>query len=83
MSSFHPITGVQLTALEIERKALNEEEAITAYVLRLQGEKFSHIAHALGTNTFRLGEVFRGEKHPSARLAAQKALSKETSPRTS
>jgi len=62
----HPITGVELNPIQIERKALNFDEAVTAQVMRKQGEKYNHIAQMLGTNTHRIGEVFRGEVHPKS-----------------
>lgn len=62
----HPLTGVRLNKLEIRRKALDYWEAVTAIILRHQGWEYHHIAHMLGTNTHRLGEVFRREKHPDA-----------------
>lgn len=64
MATFvHPNTGVELNPIIIERKSLNFDEAVTAHILRLRGEKYNHVAQYLGTNTHRLGEVFRGEVH--------------------
>ena len=62
----HPITGAKLNPLEIERLSLDFNAAVTAWVMRLQREKFAVIAQRLGTNTYRLGEVFRKEVHPGA-----------------
>lgn len=59
----HPITGVKINPVVIERKSLTFDEAVTAHVMRIQGVKYNIIAQHLGTNTHRLGEVFRGEKH--------------------
>ncbi len=70
----HPSTGVDLNPIEIERKALNFDEAVTAQIMRRQGEKYNHIAQKLGTNTHRIGEVFRGEMHPSSEDAASQLL---------
>lgn len=70
----HPLTGVELNAIPIERPALTFDEAVTAHVLRLQGDKFTMIAHRLGTNPFRVGEVMRGVKHAGAADAALKML---------
>jgi len=70
----HPLTGVELNAIQIERPALTYDEAVTAHVLRLQGDKFTLIAQRLGTNPFRVGEVMRGEKHPGAPETALKIL---------
>lgn len=67
----HHLTGVELNPIEIERVALDFNEAVTAFILRQQGEKYHMIAQRLGTNTHRLGEVFRGEVHSGA---AQRAL---------
>lgn len=72
----HPVTGVALNPIVIERKALSFNEAVTAHVLRLQGAKYNIVAQQLGTNTHRLGEVFRGEKHYRSKEAALKLLAK-------
>ena len=66
----HPITGVRLNPLTIERVSLDFKAAVTAWVMRLQGEKYAVIAQRLGTNTFRLGEVYNQEIHPDAQKAA-------------
>lgn len=70
----HPLTGVKLNELPIKRASLNSRAAVTACVLRLQGWKWHDIAAALGTNTHRLGEVFRGEKYPEAEQEARALL---------
>ncbi|MCQ0986998.1 hypothetical protein [Jiella marina] len=70
----HPLTGIELNPVVIERKALTYEEAVTAFVLRAQGCKYNIIAQHLGTNTHRLGEVFRGEKHMGAEAKATALL---------
>ena len=62
----HPITGVDVNPVLIERIHLDFDAAVTAWVLKLQRTKYNIIAQMLGTNTHRLGEVFRGEKHPDA-----------------
>ncbi len=62
----HPLTGVTLNRVFVRRKALEYHEAVTAIILRLQGIDYQVIAQMLGTNTARLGEVFRREKHPDA-----------------
>lgn len=72
MTVAHPVTGTELNTIELERVSLDYSEALTAHLMRLQGEKFAKIAHSLGTNPARLGEVFRGEKHPKAAIAAQR-----------
>lgn len=67
MATFrHPITGVELNPIAIERKALSFDEAVTAHLLRNRGTKYNHVAQLLGTNTHRVGEVLRGEVHPKA-----------------
>lgn len=66
----HPITGVEMNQILIERKALTFDEAVTAHLLRMQGVKYNIIAQRLGTNTHRLGEVFRTEKHEGSRAKA-------------
>lgn len=78
MTVIHPITGIRLNALELERVALDYDEAVTAHLMKMQGEKFSRIAHLLGANPARLGEVFRGEKHPGAASEAQSLLRKSS-----
>ena len=70
----HPLTGVKINPIVIERKALTFDEAVTAQVMRMQGVKYNHIAQHLGTNTHRLGEVFRGEKHVNSRNMAMYML---------
>ncbi|WP_316857859.1 hypothetical protein [uncultured Cohaesibacter sp.] len=70
----HPLTGVELNSVDIERKALNFDEAVTAHLMRMQGIKYNIIAQHLGTNTHRLGEVFREEKHVGAKLKASNLL---------
>lgn len=72
----HPITGVPINEIAIERIALTFEEAVTVWVMRLTGEKFAIIAQKLGTNTHRVGEVLRGEKFPNSRETAETLLSK-------
>lgn len=62
----HPLTGVTLNKVSVRRKALEYREAVTAIILRQQGIDYQVIAQMLGTNTARLGEVFRREKHPDA-----------------
>jgi hypothetical protein len=66
----HPITGVEMNPVIIERKSLTFDEAVTAHVMRMQGVKYNIVAQHLGTNTHRLGEVYRGEKHPGSRRVA-------------
>ena len=70
----HPLTGVELNPIPIERIALNFEEAVTACLMRLQRVKYQTIAWRLGTNTYRLGEVFTGKIHPTAMEADRSRL---------
>ncbi|MDO1580885.1 hypothetical protein [Rhizobium oryzicola] len=67
----HPMTGVEMNPVLIERKALTFDEAVTAHLLKMQGVKYNIIAQRLGTNTHRLGEVFRGEKHEGSKVKAE------------
>ncbi|EXL03883.1 hypothetical protein [Brucella anthropi] len=71
----HPITGVKINPVVIERKALSFDDAVTAFVMKMQGVKYNIIAQHLGTNTHRLGEVFRGEKHYGAKAKADALIS--------
>ena len=73
----HPITGVDLNLIAVRRKALDFDEAVTAIILRQQGHHYHAIAHLLGTNPARVGEVFRGESHPEARMTALRKLSRQ------
>ncbi|MGG7644776.1 hypothetical protein ACQ5SP_08240 [Rhodovulum sp. YNF3179] len=66
----HPVTGVELNPTVVERTALDFDDAVTAHLMRLKGEKFQTIAQKLGTNTFRVGEVLRGDVHPKAATEA-------------
>ncbi|MCG3267760.1 hypothetical protein [Yoonia sp. I 8.24] len=66
----HPLTGVPLNRIEISRKSLTFDEAITAVILRQKGDSYHSVAQKLGTNTHRVGEVFRGDTHPCARQVA-------------
>tara|TARA_R110002020_G_scaffold147379_1_gene322709 strand:- start:331 stop:576 length:246 start_codon:yes stop_codon:yes gene_type:complete len=70
----HPLTGVELNPLIIERKALDFNDAVTAWVMRLQKYKYHSIAQRLGTNTHRLGEVFREETHLGSKAEAFRLL---------
>ena len=69
-TELHPITGVALNPIVVERKAHNFKEAITGHLMRWSGEKYQTISQRLGTNTFRVGEVLTGEAHPKAKIAA-------------
>ncbi|WP_298618730.1 hypothetical protein [uncultured Zoogloea sp.] len=64
------VYGVPLNPILYMRAALTLEEAVAACIMRRDGEKYHIIAARLGTNTHRLGEVFRGERHPEARALA-------------
>lgn len=71
---YHPDTGVALNVIEVERKSLGLDEAVTAHLMRARGVQYHQIAQQLGTNTMRVGEVLRGEKHPEAAGIARKIL---------
>lgn len=66
----HPITGVELNTIAVKRKALDFEDAVTAHIMRARGVNFAEIAHQLGTNPARVGEVLRGDMHPRAATEA-------------
>lgn len=70
----HPLTGVELNPILIERRALDFDEAVTVWIMRLQGVKYQHIAIMLGTNTHRVGEVLRGEKFSEAEAVARQRM---------
>lgn len=70
----NPVTGIELNPILIERLSLEWEDAVTAWLLRLKGVKYQIVAQMLGTNTHRLGEVFRGEVHPGSEAAARALL---------
>ncbi|MEO0765188.1 MAG: hypothetical protein AAFY75_04150 [Pseudomonadota bacterium] len=70
----HPLTGTELNPIHIKRKALNGNTAVTAWVMKLQGESFTDITQKLGTNANRIGEVFREEEHPGSKSIAVELL---------
>ncbi len=72
----HPLTGVKLNPVIIERVSLNFDEALTVWLLRMQGMKYHKAAAMLGANTHRLGEVLRGEAFPGAEQIARDRLYK-------
>ncbi len=72
----HPLTGVELNTIEVERISLDFNAAVTAHILRCKGEKYNVIAQKLGTNPHRIGEVFRGEVHPAAAMKALELLTR-------
>ena len=47
---------------------------MATWMLRLSGVKYNHVAQFLGTNTHRLGEVFRGEVHFGSEQEAKTSL---------
>ncbi|MEL7098266.1 MAG: hypothetical protein AAGM84_05490 [Pseudomonadota bacterium] len=75
----HPITGDKLNPIAIKRKGLTFHNAVTAWVMRLQGETFTDIVQKLGTNANRVGDVFRGDVHQGARDKAVAILQKHKS----
>lgn len=68
----HPLTGVELNVLWIQRETLNQEEAVTAWIMRDQGDKTHEIAARLGTSAAQLHAVFRGDLHPEAKAMARR-----------
>ena len=71
-TTIHPLTGVELNEITIQRKALTEIEAVTVHVLHRQFDDQDIIAHKLGTNQGRVSEVLKGHAHPdSSEKAAQ------------
>jgi len=70
----HPITGVLLNDIPLKRKSLDVQEAVTAHIMSHQGISYTDIVHHLGTNAFRVGEVFRGKEHPDAAMKALRLL---------
>ena len=70
----HPLTGVELNPVLIERPALGFNEAVTVWIMRLQGVKYQTIAAQLGTNTHRVGEVLRKDIFPDAEVIARQRL---------
>ncbi|SNZ21687.1 hypothetical protein [Cohaesibacter gelatinilyticus] len=74
MAIIHPLTGVELNDVEVERKSLNFDEAVTAHLMRMKGVKYNIVAQHLGTNTHRLGEIFREEVHIGSKEAASRLL---------
>ncbi|MCF7725758.1 helix-turn-helix domain-containing protein [Sulfitobacter sp. M22] len=72
----HPMTGVKLNDIVIKRKRLTFDDAVTAHILRHQGETFTDVVQRLGTNANRVGEVFRGKEHPGSAMFALGLLTK-------
>ncbi|WP_370045514.1 MULTISPECIES: hypothetical protein [Salipiger] len=72
--SRHPMTGVPLNDIVVRRKALDEDDAVTAHIMRRQGSSFTEIVHRLGTNANRVGEVLRGDAFPQAAEKARNLL---------
>lgn len=72
----HPLTGEPLNVISVKNKSLTRRQAVTAHVLRLQGDTFTDIVQKLGTNANRVGEVFNGTRHSGAAFDAIKIVSK-------
>lgn len=53
----HPVTGVPLNILDIQRKILDEPAKETARLLRKSGHKIQDISAMLGTNQARIAEA--------------------------
>ncbi|MFW2541515.1 hypothetical protein ACN2XU_02655 [Primorskyibacter sp. 2E107] len=75
----HPITGDELNPIAVKRAQLTFENAVTAWIMKLQGETFTDIVQKLGTNANRIGEVFRGDAHRDAHAKAVAILRKHKS----
>ncbi|MEL7090240.1 MAG: hypothetical protein AAFN94_00760 [Pseudomonadota bacterium] len=75
----HPITGDELNAIAIKRPQLSDQNAVTAWIMRLQGETFTDIVQKLGTNANRVGDVFRGDTHQDAKAKAIATLQERKS----
>ena len=75
----HPITGDELNDIAVKRPSLSFENAVTAWVMKLQGETFTDIVQKLGTNANRVGDVFRREVHQDAKAKAISILKKHKS----
>ncbi len=73
----HPITGIPLNAIDHKRKRLCKNAAVTAHIMKLQGETFTDIVHKLGTNANRVGEVLRGEVWPDTHQIALDKLGED------
>jgi hypothetical protein len=73
-TNVHPLTGVELNPIPIIRQSLDFDEAVTAAILRLQGMDYAQIAHRLGTNPARIGEVFTEKTHPGAMAEAVRRI---------
>ncbi|MBN8187590.1 hypothetical protein JF540_12905 [Salipiger thiooxidans] len=58
----------------VRRKSLDEDDAITAHIMKRQGATFTDIVHRLGTNANRVGEVLRGDAFPQAAEKARNML---------
>lgn len=70
----HPVTGVELNQIDVRRKSLDETEQATVRLLRQSGTYVSDIAHMMGTNPARIGEVLRGDVCPKAAHAVRDLL---------
>lgn len=57
----HPETGVKLNAITVKRPRLSKNDAVTVFLLKMEGVSYTDIVQHLGTNAHRVGEVLRGE----------------------
>gem|GEM_PF-1473608 len=73
-SERHPITGVEMNIIVKKRRKLTFIEAVTVWVMKLQGVSYTDIVHKLGANANRIGEVIRGDAHPNALPEAYRLL---------
>lgn len=66
----HPLTGVKLNAITVKRPRLSKSDAVTVFILKMEGVSYTDIVQHLGTNAYRVGEVLRGEVWPEAHMMA-------------
>lgn len=62
----HPITGVELNIIDIDRASLDEVEAVTVHILNFEGHDQDAIASRFGTNQARISDVLKGRTHTGA-----------------
>ena len=75
----HSLTGDHLNAIAVKRPRLTFDNAVTAWIMKLQGETFTDIVQKLGTNANRVGEVFKHDVHKGAYDKAVEILQKHKS----
>ncbi|MCA1337371.1 hypothetical protein [Pseudooceanicola marinus] len=70
----HPLTGVTVNELGFTRKSMTFEDAVTAFILRLQGRTVTEMVRIMGISSWRISEVIGGVVHPGAEAEAVKRL---------